>query len=124
MYNNIPEMYNKGANKSKPRLLKTADIRRNTNFSIELLSFEHVELLLLLRPKRLYPCIWITIEIQGAGTTTHTRSQFQLQKHCDFENLGTQLRLNYIMRLDTLNLSARECSRACGCVGREGNGEN
>lgn len=69
IYSNIPEIYNKGAKRSKPRLLKTADITRKTNLSIEfeLLSFdfEHEEEeeegeeeeLPLPRPRRLYPFI-------------------------------------------------------------------
>ncbi|BAT94140.1 hypothetical protein VIGAN_08071300 [Vigna angularis var. angularis] len=50
IYNNIPEMYSKGANRSKPRLLKTADIRIKTNFSMELLSLDEFQLPFLLRP--------------------------------------------------------------------------
>ncbi|WVZ07456.1 hypothetical protein V8G54_020802, partial [Vigna mungo] len=50
IYNNIPNMYNKGANKSKPCLLKTADIRIKTNFSMELLSLDEFQIMFLLRP--------------------------------------------------------------------------
>lgn len=40
IYNNIIEMYNKGANRSSPFLRNTADKIRKTNFSIMLLCFE------------------------------------------------------------------------------------